>query len=139
MGISFIWLNHPTMTKVCRIDRKVQNSPKCGSYINGLMQARRNFIANPLELCLFSIKPTILRMSLLSIITLLWRHNDRSGVSNHQPRDCLLNRLFRRGSKKTSILRVTGHCSGNSPVTGEFPTQMARNPKLDPFYDMTII
>ena len=61
------------------------------------MQARRNFIANPLELCLFSIKPLILIMSLLSIITLLWRHNDRGGVSNHQPRDCLLNRLFRRG------------------------------------------
>ena len=45
------------------------------------------------------------------------------GVSNHQPHDCLLNRLFRRKSKKTSKLRVTGLCVGNSPVTGEFPTQ----------------
>ena len=27
--------------------------------------------------------------------------------------------------KKTSKLRVTGLCEGNSPVTGEFPTQMA--------------
>ena len=25
-----------------------------------------------------------------------WRHNGRDGVSNHQPYDCLLNRLFRR-------------------------------------------
>ena len=30
---------------------------------------------------------------------LRWRHNERDSVSNHQPRDCLLNRLFRRRSK----------------------------------------
>ena len=57
--------------------------------------------------------------------SLQWRHNQHDGVSNHQPRDCLLNRLFRRWSKKTSKLHVTGLCAGNSPVTGEFPTQMA--------------
>ena len=56
---------------------------------------------------------------------LRWRHNDHAGVSNHQPRGCLLNRLFRRKSKKTSKLRVTGLCAGNSPGTGEFPAQMA--------------
>ena len=27
----------------------------------------------------------------------------------------------------SSKLRVTGLCAGNSPVTGEFPTQMASN------------
>ena len=26
---------------------------------------------------------------------LQWRHNERDGVSNHQPQDCLLNRLFK--------------------------------------------
>ena len=57
--------------------------------------------------------------------TLRWRHNDHAGVSNHQPRGCLLNRLFRHKSKKTSKLRVTGLCAGNSPGTGEFPAQMA--------------
>ena len=41
--------------------------------------------------------------------------------------DCLLNRLFRRRSSKTSKLRVTGLCAGNSPVTGEFPAQRASN------------
>ena len=56
---------------------------------------------------------------------LQWRHNERDSVSNHQPHDCLLNRLFRRRSKKTSKLRVTGLCAGNSPGTGEFPAQMA--------------
>ena len=35
---------------------------------------------------------------------LQWRHNDHDGVSNHQPHGCLLNRLFRRRSKKTSKL-----------------------------------
>ena len=39
----------------------------------------------------------------------------------------LLNQLFRRRSKKTSKLRVTGLCAGNSPATGEFPAQMASN------------
>ena len=59
--------------------------------------------------------------------TLQWRHNGRDSVSNHQPHDCLLNRLFRRRSNKTSKLRVTGLCVGNSPETGEFPAQMASN------------
>ena len=58
---------------------------------------------------------------------LRWRHNRRNSVSNHQPHDCLLNRLFRRRSKKTSKLRVAGLCAGNSPGTGEFPAQMASN------------
>ena len=62
-----------------------------------------------------------------SIRLLLWRHNGRGSVSNHQTHDYLLNRLFRRRSKKTSKLRVTGHCAGNSPGTGEFPAQMASN------------
>ena len=59
--------------------------------------------------------------------TLRWCHNRRDSVSNHQPHDCLLNCLFTRISKKTSKLRVTGLCVGNSPGTGEFPAQMASN------------
>ena len=58
---------------------------------------------------------------------LLWRHNDRDDVSNRQPQDCLLNRLIRRKSKKTSKLRVTGICVGNSLGTGEIPAQRASN------------
>ena len=61
--------------------------------------------------------------------SLRWRHNGRGGVSNHQPHDCLLNRLFRRRSKKTSTFRVTCLCAGNSPGTGEFLAQMASNAK----------
>ena len=59
--------------------------------------------------------------------SLQWRRNERHGVSNHPHLDCLLSRLFRRTSKKTSKLRVIGLCEGNPPVTGWFPTQRASN------------
>ena len=61
------------------------------------------------------------------VYSLQWRSNGRNGLSNHQPPGCLLNRLFRRRSKKTPKLGVTGLCAGNSPVTGEFPAQRANN------------
>ena len=57
--------------------------------------------------------------------TLQWRPIEHDCVSNHQSGDCLLNRLFMCRSKKK--LHVTGLCAGNSPVTGEFPTQKASN------------
>ena len=38
---------------------------------------------------------------------LQWRHSEHHGVAHHRRLDCLLNRLFRRRSKKTSTLRVT--------------------------------
>ena len=60
-------------------------------------------------------------------ISLQWRHNEGDGVSNHQRVVCLLKRLFRLRSKKTSKLCVTGLCGGNSPVTDEFPAQRASN------------
>ena len=59
--------------------------------------------------------------------SLLWRHNGHDSVPNHQPHHCLLNCLFGQRSKKTSKLRVTGLCVGNSPGTGEFPAQKASN------------
>ena len=65
-----------------------------------------------------------------------WRHNGHDGVSNHQPRHCLLNRLFRCRSKKTSKLRVSGLCAENSPVTGEFPAQRPVTRKMFPFDDI---
>ena len=37
--------------------------------------------------------------------------------------------VIRRTSKKTSKLRVTDLCVGNTPVTGEFSAQMASNTK----------
>ena len=61
------------------------------------------------------------------VCPLQWRHNGHDGVSNHRRLNCLLNRLYRRKSKKTSKLCVTGICEGNSPVTGEFNSQRASN------------
>ena len=74
-----------------------------------------------------------------SLITLHWRHNDHDGVSNHQPHGCLLNRLFRRRSKKTSKLRVTGLCVGNSPGPVNSPHRGPVTRKMFPFDDVIII
>ena len=60
-------------------------------------------------------------------LSLQWHCNGHDGISNHQPYDCLLNRLFSRWSKTTSKLGFTGLCEGNSPMTGEFPAQRASN------------
>ena len=75
-------------------------------------------------------RPKILSLALWipgkrKVKALQWRHNGCDNVSNHRPHDCLLNRLFRRRSKKTPKLRVTRICAGNSPGTVEFPAQMA--------------
>ena len=76
----------------------------------------------------FTVVPVIQKCWTKGLKTpLLWRHNGRGSVWNHQPHVCLLKCLFRRRSKKTSKLRVTGLCAGNSPGTGEFPAQMASN------------
>ena len=71
--------------------------------------------------------------------TLQWRQNERASVSNHQPHDCLLNCLFRRRSKKTSKLRVTGLCAGNSPVPVNSPHKRAITRKILPFDDVIMI
>ena len=87
----------------------------------------KTFLCNPPEVyCSCSFGLCLLCCVVFELCCALrWRHNDHAGVSNHQPHGCLLNRLFRRKSKKTSKLRVTGLCVGNSPGTGEFPAQMA--------------
>ena len=41
------------------------------------------------------------------------RHNERDGVSNPLPHDCLLNRLFRKIKENTKALR-------HWPLYGEF-------------------
>ena len=69
-------------------------------------------------------------------ISLHWHHNDHDGVSNHQPDGCLLNRLFRRRSEKTSKLRVTGLCVGNSPGPVNSPHNGPVTRKMFPFDDV---
>ena len=69
-------------------------------------------------------------------IPLPWRHNDHDGVSNRQPHDCLLNRLFRRRSKKhrnsASLAFVWGIHRG--PVISPHKWPVTR--KMFPFDDV---
>ena len=71
-----------------------------------------------------------------SATSLQWRHNDNDGVSNHQPHGCLLNRLFRRRTKKTAKLRVTGLCVRNSPGPVNSPHKGPVTRKMFPFDDV---
>ena len=50
-------------------------------------------------------------------MTLQWRHNERDGVSNHQPHDCLCSRILKCRLKEASKLCVNGFV----------PAQMASN------------
>ena len=67
---------------------------------------------------------------------LQWRHNELAGVSNHQPRDWLLNRLLSRRSKKASKLRIIGLCVGKSPGSVNSPHKGPVTRKMFPFDDV---
>ena len=73
-----------------------------------------------------------------SILAWQWRQNGCDSVSNHQPHDCFLNRLFRHRSTKTSKLRVTGLCAGihRRPVNSPHKWPVTR--KMFPFDDVII-
>ena len=129
-------------------------------YIHGLVQERCNSIAKALELRFSCTNPSIynpinmytvslcfalfclygcyawIHMNCHSLHALHWRHNDHDGVSNHQPHDCLLNLLFRRRPKKTSKLRVTGLCVGNSPGPVNSPHKGPVTRKMFPLDDV---
>ena len=107
-----------------------------------LSQFSQSSVMQYFGLCVFSL-PIYLLMIVkifalhhIIIITLQWRHNGGDSVSNHQPHDCFLNPLFRHRSKKTSKLRDTGLCAGNSPEAGEFPAQMASYAENVSIYDV---
>ena len=87
---------------------------------------------------LFSLYIVFFKTSYLER-TLQRRHNGCDNVSNHQPHHCLLNRLFRRRSEKTSKLRVTGLCAGihRRPVNSPHKWPVTR--KKFPFDDVIMI
>ena len=49
--------------------------------------------------------------------TLQWRHNERDGISNHQPRDCLFNRLFKAQIKEN--IKAPRHWPSWGEFTGD--------------------
>ena len=65
-----------------------------------------------------------------AIPSLQWRHNGRDGVSNHQPLDCLFNRLFRCRSRKHQSSASLAYVRGihrwpvNSPHKGPVTREM---------------
>ena len=63
----------------------------------------------------------------MSDFTLQWRHNELDGVSNHQPHDCLLNRLFKTQIKESIKAPLRWPLCGKFTVTGDFLAQMASN------------
>ena len=46
-----------------------------------------------------------------------WRHNGRDGVANHQPPDCLLNRLFKARIKEN--IKAARHWPLWGEITGD--------------------
>ena len=86
------------------------------TYTSFLLSVIVTYISNN-DLCQIRDCPVVY----YSILTLHWRHNDHDGVSNHQHHACLLNRLFRRRSKKTSSSASLTFVWG----IGEFPAQRA--------------
>ena len=71
------------------------------------------------------------------MISLWWRHNERDCVSNHQPDDCLLNRLFRRRSKNSSASLAFVGGIHRSPVNSPHNRPVTR--KKFPFDDVIMI
>ena len=72
-------------------------------------------------------------------MSLQWRHNGRDSVSNHQPHDCLLNRLFRRRSKKISKLRFTGLVRAIHRGPVHTPHKWPVTRKMFPFDDVIML
>ena len=68
--------------------------------------------------------------------SLQWRHDEYHGVSNHRRLKCLLNRLFRRTSKKQSKPRATGLCGGIHQWPVDSPQNGPVRRKWFPFDDV---
>ena len=104
------------------------DSPYKSSVIQEVFPCYDVFLQSPVFPCCADCYVTIFRTAFCKLpLSLQWCRNEHYGVSNHLPKDCLLKRLFKPKSKKTSKLHITGLCEGNTLVTGEFPTQRASN------------
>ena len=55
------------------------------------------------------------------VFQLQLRHNERDGVSNHQPHYCLLNRIYKARIKEKNKAQRHWPLCGEFPGDGEFP------------------
>ena len=122
LSVDLVWFWTNVPTEMC--------SEIFSLHISG---SKRSLLSTfyPESLCEFCVT---CMLSSDSINPLYWRHNKRNGVSNHQPNDCLLNRLFRRRSKKK--IKAPRHWPLCGEFTGEFPAQRASNAEMFPFDDV---
>ena len=119
------WLHHSP----CSLDKQLPRSPGHYRLNHTLYQVFLLRLCHATINTLSHQNPFAATVNFVYATTnsLQWRHNESDGGSNHWRLDCLLNRVFRRRSKKISKYRATGHCEGNSPVTGEFPAHGTSN------------
>ena len=135
------WVNNSTRASVCNITKTVISPQWMQDVI--IMFLPREVVLTQYWCCYYVLGPlgswwwpcyiwrhnmetTSALLALCGGNPLQWCHNEHDGISNHWHLDCLLNRLFRHRSKKTSKLHVTGLCEGNPPVTDGFPSQRAQ-------------
>ena len=119
------WIENKTFSAGCKLVWYISKINSCIFHKQWFFPYQNHLFNNATRQTLR--KHTVNPLGAMTRTSLQWRYNEPNDISNHQPHHCLLNSLFRRRSKKASELRSTGLCAGNSPVTGEFPAQMASN------------
>ena len=72
-------------------------------------------------------------------ITLQWRHNGRDGVSNDQPRHCLLNRIFRCSQRKHQSSASLAFVWGIHQWPVNSPHKWSVTRKMFPFDDVIMM
>ena len=107
-------------------------------YGNEWVKLEINFVAynGKSKFCPGARKFLYYRPELAFELSLQWCHNKRNGVPNHRRFGCLLNRFFRRRSKKTSKLRVTDLCEGISRWPVYSPHKGTVTRKMFPYNDV---
>ena len=107
--ISLLTLEHPQIKFIlCFIEKR-------GSVVTliGIVLIMHRAVCQWCKKNTCYIGPVSGKWSGVLFLTLLWRHNERDGVSNHRRLNCLLSRLF--GQIKENI-KTTRHW----PLWGEF-------------------
>ena len=126
-------LSHRNNVNILLWSSSVNGTSTIGKNYQILVHFRIKFIWENIQISSHFLSCLTIERALKS---LRWRQNGRDSVSNHQPGHCLLSLLFGRRSKKTSKLRVTGLCVGNSPGPVNSPHKGPVTRKMFPFDDV---
>ena len=133
----YIYMIYPVLTKLCY---KWQVGPNFLQFVDHLMMNFHLMIIFYFMHISDSDSQWLLdKYNRSFAISLQWRHNGYHGVSNHQPYGCLLNRLFRRRSKKIVKLRITGLCAGTHRWLVDSSHKWPVTWKIFPFDDVIMV